>query len=144
MKKVSEIYEMWPNIKAMADDLGGGMKSGPLINLRNKGILPDKSFDERIVARAIFIGKFLMQRHLDEIRKAKIFNNKAERKRHIGDFYEAAGGTANLAHKIGSSTNALRVSKARAYLPAARKYDLKLIADQINFDLKDVIFDRFE
>jgi len=140
MKHILDIYGLWPSIGEMARDLDEAPSE--LLSRREDGDLPDPRHDNRILMRAIYMGKYLRQAHLTEMRRRRQMRPFADERREvIGEFFDAAGGLSLLAHKVGSTPNALRVAKNRARLPRKLKHELMTIAQQIDYPLDDELFE---
>lgn len=140
MSKAREIYLMWPSIVEMARDLGESPSE--LLRRREAGDLPDPRHDQKIIARALFVDKYLRQRNLDEMRR--LSEKKVEvrnRKTRIREYYHRMGGTGIVAEKLGVTPNTVRLWCHRARLPAKFKFELKNLSDDRGVDLDLDLFE---
>lgn len=139
MKAYARIWSLWPSL----DEMGRDLNESPveLARVRDAGDIPDAKHDKIILARSIYMGKPLTA---DDFASHRVRREteavREERSRKIGEFYEAAGGSDNLARLVNASQNALHICKHRGVLSRSRKFEFKQVAQKIGFDLPDFLF----
>lgn len=79
-------------------------------------------------------------KHLKELRTIRPEIELAVRKDVIGKLIDAAGGYEAMSERTGISVGSLRVAKSRGWLPMTKRYEVKNLANELRFDLPEMIF----
>lgn len=137
--KHTDIFKLWDSIGDMAADLDESATD--LLRRRTTGILPDVRHDKTLIARAVYKGKYLRQKHLDAIRQQpRTSVIMAERRESIRDFIASLGGTAAMAARVGTTPNALRVAQHRGKLPSTIKFETFSAAKAAKVEFVEELF----
>jgi len=133
------VWSLWPDIQLMARDLNESPAA--LVEAKYAEDIPNARHDRTIIQRAIFQNVKL---NYDDLAKQRDHKVRAlavdDRQQIIQDFLDKAGGVDVVALFTGMSENSLYIAKSRGRLPQKKKYELKMLAQKVPFDLVDDLF----
>lgn len=136
---IKSLWGLWPDdLTEMAVELNDSVNA--LRRARDAGQLPDPRHDEAIGRRARAMNKRWGIKHLKELRTIRPEIELAVRKDVIGKLIDAAGGYEAMSERTGISVGSLRVAKSRGWLPMTKRYEVKNLANELRFDLPEMIF----
>lgn len=136
---IKSVWKLWESVEEMALDLGDS--ANLLRRERDAGRLPPERHDKSIAIRARALGRRkITHKAMAELRSCRPDILLDERRDLIGRFYDTAGGQKAVSERTGVSLTHLRANKSKGFLNRTARYEYRMLADEVGFDLPDAVF----